>query len=187
MQVTLKKAHSLQLELENINNELIVYNWVYLNEFHKVDTIIETSQVALKEKVERKINLYFARYCIRGLIDSANQEYGISQMLNRMAYINKKISVYESIIKNIPENEDDIDVVKSKLNKISKSETSNQYGKETVKVTLITNDDNYQNELFLLKRQKMELKDDIASTNLINKITLPKDVVTILKKENLVF
>lgn len=185
MEITLKKAHTIQIELENIYNSIVVMNLFAITEFHNPEKFIDEMKSNLEEKIERKISVCFAKYEIRSLIDDKNHGSGISKMLTKIAHLNKNISLWDDVVKSIPDHLDDIDVLKGKLDKISKAEVK-QYSRDTVGVVPIKDLDKYKALLSKCKKEKSDLKDKIAAANLNNTVILSDEIVDILKKENII-
>lgn len=123
-------------------------------------------------------------YQIRKSVSAANQAAGINDFLADLASLNKRISVYETVVSEATP-VDLLDV----LGRIERAKNpSNQYPMETVHVSALTQAqiDGYENCLKTLRRQRDKIKDDLISLNVTTKIELDDDSVAVLTEQGLI-
>jgi len=185
--ITLKKAHALQLELDTIAASINVPVNVEIAPFQidDVENLLTTSFESLFNKIEHRNLLITTRFKLRDLIDIANHKCGISSKLTILSSLQKRISVYEDIIKNSLRDITDVNALRNKLSGMSKSE---HYAFDSFRVHIVDelNVGRFKDLLIKLKREKSIIKDEVDGANLTTFITIPVDIEQVLVNENLI-
>lgn len=189
MNITLRKANTIQNNIQETIREINPSRTIELNEFHDIVAELEKANKAVFDADTRKQKLLLAFYNIRGLVGAANASTSINMNLAKAAFIDKRISQLEEISKQNPLG--NIDIIKGKLEKIKnlKDEARSRvfgYG-DSITTSVITQDQINQAkaEILNLKKQKQKLNDEILELNIKTEIPLSEDTVTTLQAEGL--
>lgn len=190
MNITLRKANTLQNAIQDTIKGIKVNLNVEINEFQNVEDAIAKANSELIENDARRQKLTMALYNIRALIGTANAASGINTSLAKAAFIDKRIGQLEELAK--AEVMTDLDVVKGKLDKIKndKGEGTRRsiYGyADTVSTSVLAKEqiEQAKNEVLSLKKQKQKLNDEILEINIKTDIPLAEDTVATLTAEKL--
>lgn len=190
MNITLRKANTVQNSINEAIKHIKIETNLELNEFQNVEAEIADAQKKLEEADRRREKLLVVLYNIRGLIGQANAESGIDLKLARAAYVDKRIGQLEVIANgNAVTN---LDVIKGKLEKIKslKDEARSRiygYG-DTVTTSVLTQKkiEAIQSEIKNLKKQKQKLNDEILELNIKTEIPLSDEAAQVLQTEGLI-
>lgn len=190
MNITLRKANVVQNSISDALKNIDIKLDVQLNEFQDAKAEIDAANKKLLENDQRRGLLLAAQYNIRGLVGAANAQSGIDLLLTRAAFIDKRISQLETMVKHAPVA--DLVVINGKLDKIrnDKSETSRRsiYGySDTVETSVLgTGDiDKFKTELSSLRKQKQKINDEVLELNIKTEIPLSDEAVATLTKEGI--
>jgi hypothetical protein len=179
MRVTLKKAAALAAALSSI--EIAIPHTVQVSAFDDAPDAFDTWGVALREQIEKASVKWTTVYQIRSLIGQAN-EGKINSLLTERAAVEKLIAIYGSI--------------PSRPSNPSPAALSRQFeairnapgmGGRNVNVPVELETASIVDQpLDELKARKRVLDDELAALNHEISITLPDDVVTILRDFKLI-
>lgn len=187
MNITLRKANTLQNSIQDTLKGIKIELTVNLNEFQNVEDALTKANTTLIENDGRRQKLTMALYNIRALIGTANAASGINTSLAKAAFIDKRIGQLEELAK--ADAITDLDVIKGKLKKLSETEAKSRiygYG-DTVATGVLSKEQIAQAkaEILSLKKQKQKLNDEILEINIKTEIPLSEDTVATLQAENL--
>ena len=188
MQVNLRKANALQESILETIRSIGLDTTITLTEFDDVDAKLDEAQAKLVKNLARIDNLYGAYYDIRTAVGEQNSK-GISAKLAMIAQHEKVIGVLTGQANTQPRT--DVNVIKGKLAKIANSGTdgTSMYGRRDEVTTTILDENmiaEIKTNISSLKNTKRKLQDSLLEDNISMKITLPQNVVDILRAENLI-
>ena len=129
MNITLRKANALQNAIQEHLKTIEVKTSVSLNEFQNPQPVLSTARDSLLANDQRRANLTMALYVIRALVGKQNVNAGVSDLLARAAYLDKRIGQLKGLVESSVV-ESDL-VINGKLEKIrnDKSERGGFYGR----------------------------------------------------------
>jgi hypothetical protein len=187
MNITLRKASTLQNSINDALKSIDVKTDVALTEFHDVDAELVQAHHKARSDVVRKAALIDALHSIRGRVAVANHSTNINQLLTAVARVEKQIQLYSGLAaKEVHENRD---VLKGKLNKLSESDTKSRiYGySDTVSTSVFTHADiaEFKKTVSDLKKQKQALQDSVLEANVQHQIELDDVTCATLQVEGL--
>ena len=177
MQVTVKKAHALALSLAQIKAPLPAKLTVSVHAQQLPD--IEAAYHKLVDAVCQGQNRILAQFQIRDLVSKAN-EGAINALVTKRAMLDKQLEALNTLTKveHMPTPAE----IQSMID-AAKADTS--YGRaSSVNADLST--------VFAepmrsdLKRQRVQVEDELARLNFSTMVELPEHVVTILREHDLV-
>jgi hypothetical protein len=189
MNITLRKANTLQNAIAEAIKQIKIQTSVTINEFEVLETKLNDANKELFANDKRRSDLLVAQFSIRGLVGSANATSGVDSKLTQAAYIDKRISQLTDIVGS--DKQISLDVIKGKLDKIRNRKEESRaslYGREDDVTTPVQTADQLDAVKTLvqdLRKQKQKLNDEILELNVRTEISLTNDIVEILKKENL--
>jgi uncharacterized protein YdcH (DUF465 family) len=192
MNITLRKANALQNSIQEAIKGIKVDLSVEINEFQSVEEVLTKANATLIENDGRRQQLTMALYNIRALVGTANTASGISTMLAKAAFIDKRVGQLEELSKSSEITS--LDVIKGKLDKIRNDKGDNNrrssiYGySDTVSTSVLSKEQIAQAkaEVLNLKKQKQKLNDEVLELNIKTEVPLSEDVVATLQAEKLV-
>lgn len=191
MHITLRKAASLQLALQEAARKIALKDQISISQYQDHSAVLEQAVNDLRANVARKLGINTAVYEIRKLVSQANSRAGIDTRLGELASVTQSISILESLVAHGVREEDV--VIAGKLNKLRSAPVdsrSSLYGmsSESVEAYVMPKEDheNYRALLAGLKRDKQRLQDQLLELNVSTTINLPKEVVDVLETERLV-
>lgn len=191
MHITLRKAASLQLALQEAARKIALKDQISISQYQDHTAVLEQAVNDLRANVARKLGINTAVYEIRKLVSQANSRAGIDTRLGELASVTQSISILESLVAHGVREEDV--VIAGKLNKLRSAPVdsrSSLYGmsSESVEAYVMPKEDheNYRALLAGLKRDKQRLQDQLLELNVSTTINLPKEVVDVLETERLV-
>lgn len=189
MEINLRKANALQLELATLAKQLEqqLKLTVSLNEFSVVNEAVPAARAELKAKAENLNKVIEATYVIRDLLGQANASSGINSLLCKAALIDKKIALSTKL--NLAEEQKDTRQLNGQINKLANQSETNYYGRTNeVQTGILTSEDkaDIKAALSALKKDKLALQDKLLALNIENKIKLDAEVVKILQQADLV-
>ena len=188
MNITLRKANTLQNTIQDALKSIKVELVVNLNEFQNVEDALTKANATLVENDGRRQKLTMALYNIRALIGTANAQSGINTGLAKAAFIDKRIGQLEELAK--ADEITNLEELKGKLDKLRNTEAKSRlYGyNDTVATGVLSKEQIAQakTEILSLKKQKQKLNDEILELNIKTEIPLSEDILTTLQTEGLV-
>ena len=187
MDVSLRKANSLQHEILEAIKKIESEHSIIINEFQ--DPVVELNRANEEffKADNRKQKLLLALYNIRGLIGTANVQSGINTNLAKAAFFDKRIAQLE-ILANVKPHLP-LGVITGRLEKIkNRKDDSGYFGREEgVATTIFSQEqiDQARTEIRNLKKQKQKINDEILELNIKTEIPLSEDNVVTLKAEGI--
>lgn len=188
MNITLRKANALQNAIQDHIKSIDLSVTVALNEFQDPAAAITAARGTLVKNDQRRADLTVAMYAIRALVGQCNASAGVSDLLSRAAYIDKRLGQLKGLTESTATEE--MAVVKGKLDKLSAGDKGGRlYGySDTVSVGVLTSEqlDQFKADASALKKEKQAINDKVLELNIRTEITLIEDVVKILQSEQLI-
>jgi hypothetical protein len=190
MKITLRKANAVQNTISDTIKQIKIDTTVSINEFENAEAKLASANAKLFENDQRRSDLLMSQYAIRGLVGVANATSGVDAKLTQAAYIEKRISQLTEIAGS--EVQAELTVINGKLEKIRNRKEDSRaslYGRDDEVTTHVQTQEQVteaKNLIKDLKKQKQQLNDEVLELNVRTEITLPDDVVGILKCENIV-
>lgn len=180
MNINLRKANAIQHSILEAMKDTEITTSVSISEHEDPEVVLEKANKVLLENDRKQALLLTVLYNIRGLVNQANHESGISLVLTKSALAEKRIQQLESLTRHNVKVVN-LDVLKGRLEKI-KSRTEDHYGRDTVESGVVSeaNFNSFKKELMDLKKQKRKYADDVLELNVKTEIPLSEDAVKIL-------
>lgn len=197
MQINLRKANALAKALQDEALKQTAPTSIAVSVF-AVEPDIAGEAVAagnaVRQSLEDALALTTAAYTVRGLLGKAFHTSGINDVLTEKALLDRR----EKLISNVlayaptgPQAEQDLELAPRRLEAMieqrkaaatSSTVTLRQIG-ETLTVQVppsayVGLDD----ELRVIRRRKTEITDELLGLNTSNRITIPEDVVALIKR-----
>lgn len=183
MNITLRKANSVQLAINEAVKGLSFETSVRLNEFEDHNNQIKEVRSTFDAHRATRTRLVGALYEIRKAVSGANAEAGIDNMLADVAMLEKEIQFYNTFATKAARLSDA--VLAGKLEKIkNSSEESGLYGRgDTVDTGIFEKSEieEFKRTVADLKRQKQKLQDVLLEVNVQTEITLDDDTARFLE------
>lgn len=188
MNITLRKANTLQTAINDALKALDINTNVSVNEFQDYVQVIETARSALTANLGRRERLVAALFELRHKVGEANHVSGINKLLTDVAYHDKDLTFFLEMSKH--KVQDDVAVIKGKLDKIrnSNSDRAGIYGyTNEVSTSIISGDElaHYQSNVAELRKAKQRMQDKILELNIKTDIELSDLTVQSLRDEKL--
>lgn len=190
MNITLRKANTVQTSIQEAIKAIKVDFTVEINEFQDAKTELKKANDLLIANDARRQKLLMAVYNIRGLVGTANSSCGIDLKLATAAFIDKRVTQLEEFAKATEMTA--ITIVEGKLDKIRNRKEESRaslYGRDdTVTTSVVSSEqiDQAKTEIKNLKKQKQKINDEILELNIKTEIPLSDDVVATLQAEGLI-
>ena len=189
MNITLRKANALQATIQDSIKAIDIDLTVSINEFQTATTAVEQARDTLVQNDQRRTNLLAAYYAIRAAVGNANVQGGVSDLLARAAYVDKRIGQIKGLTESA--SSDSMEVIEGKLAKIrARKEPTNSYyhqdhDKVTTGVLSVEQINKYKVDLNALKKEKQTINDKMLELNIRTEIVLTDDIVQILQTEQI--
>jgi hypothetical protein len=189
MNISLRRANSIQHQIQEVIASIKIVGTIELGEFHDVETELHRANVELFTNDARRQRLLLALYTIRGLVGAANAGSGIDVNLAKAAFLEKRIAQLNDIIRL--EAATRLEIIRGRIEKIKNSgDQQDVYGRavNTVSTTVVSEDQLKQTraEVMNLKRQRQRLMDEVLELNVKTDIPLNEDIVKTLTDEGIV-
>lgn len=186
MKISLRRASSLQNQIQEAIAQIPIVTKIELNEFNDVEAELSRANVELFTNDARRQRLLLALYTLRGLVGAANAQSGVDVNLAKAAFLERRVVQLGDIISLRPAER--IEVIKGRLDKIRNNDDSTMYGRDTVSTTVVSDDQIRQTraEIQNLKRQRQRLMDEVLELNVKTEIPLNEDIVKTLTDEGLI-
>ena len=191
IKITLRKAHALQKSVQELLNSIEIKTQISLNEFQDPAQEIATAAQAVLNNDVRRSDLLMTMFTIRTLAGTANHTSGINMRLSHAAYLDKRIAQLTPLINNNAAM-DEIAVIAGKLEKIrtrpADSRASLYHRGDEVDTGVLSREqiDNIRNIIAELKKQKVQVNDEILDLNVRTEFELTPEVEAILVREKLI-
>jgi len=187
MKITLRKANTLQNNINEALKQIAVTGEVSLTEFHKPEDEIARVRAEAQKNIQRRDTLNAALYSIRHRVAEANANAGVDKNLTAVAELEKQIQFYTGLAGK--EVRLGADIVAGKLRKVAESKSERLYGyNDTVNTSVWTAEDlaGFKKTVSDLKKSKQQLQDVILETNVRTEIELSDEIVAVLQAEGLI-
>lgn len=190
MNINLRKANALQNSINELLKNIASVDAINLNEFEHAEAKITTAQAESLKAHQRQVNLVEALYDIRSNVAQANTTAGITELLTRVARLDKLISLNQKMAERGVRLS--AEVIEGKLNKIRNSKDEGRslvYDRyNEVSTGLATDADNqtYREVVAGYKREKQRLQDAILEANVRTEIGLDSLTENTLRTEGLI-
>ena len=185
MNISLRKAHALQLKILEVISGTAVPTSIRINEFQEVKSTLNEARDKVRGGLKKKIDLGSILTSIRQAVCKKNYECGISSKLTKIADLNRNISLLSTIIKgSFPQ--EAVEIIERKLEKLSK-QTEFLHRDADVAAYVLTKEDleQYKKMLSGLEGIRANEKDAVLELNIKTEISLSEEDVGVLKEENL--
>jgi len=188
MKITLRKSNALQNAIQEQIKAIDLSLTLALNEFQDPTVEIEKARAELVKNDQRRADLTNVLYAIRGQVGDANARSGVSGLLARAAYVDKRLGHLKGLADATAT--ESIEVVNGKLEKMRTTDAKNRmygYG-DTVNVGVLTQEQiaQFKTDASVLKKEKQAINDKVLELNIRTEIELTEDIVKILQAEQLV-
>ena len=189
MKITLRKANALQNTIQEHVKSIDIELNVDLNEFQDPVLSIDVARNTLVINDKRRADLTMVLYAIRALVGQHNASSGVSTLLSRAAYIDKRLAQLKGLTEATAT--ESMEVVAGKLDKIrnGKDERRSLYNySDTLSVGVLTDAQiaQYKADASALKKEKQAINDKVLELNIRTEFELIDDVLSILQAEQLV-
>ena len=189
MNISLRRANSIQHQIQEVIASIKIVGTIELGEFHDVEAELHRANVELFTNDARRQRLLLALYTIRGLVGAANAGSGIDVNLAKAAFLEKRVAQLNDIIRL--EAATRLEIIRGRIEKIKNSgDQQDVYGRavNTVSTTVVSEDQLKQTraEIMNLKRQRQRLMDEVLELNVKTDIPLNEDIVKTLTDEGIV-
>jgi hypothetical protein len=180
MNINLRKANAIQKQILDIVGEIELPGSVTINEFQDPELEISNAKVTLMDNDRKRAMLTTALYNIRGLVDQANHESGISLILTKSALAEKRIQQVRELTKLSPVTA--LDVINGRLEKIKTRKSDEYYGRDEITSGVVGRKDieAFKKELREIQKQKQKYADEVLELNVKTEVPLSEDTVKIL-------
>lgn len=189
MNISLRKANTIQNRIQDLLKDIKIELTVEINEFEDASMIIQKANNLLFANDARRQRLLLALYNIRGLVGTANASSGIDIALTKSAFLDRRITQLQDIVNIQPMKS--IEVIHKQVEKLKQevAESRNIYGRNNTVSTSVVADSQVEQarkEILNLKKQKQQLNDQVLELNVKTEVPLSEDVVKTLTDEGLV-
>jgi len=189
MNVTLRKANTIQNNIQDVIKSIKFESTIKLNEFQDAEAVINSAGEIFIKNLQRRDNLLVALYEIRKAVSKANDQAEISHRLAEVAHLEKQISFFENISSN--DVREDEKVIAGKLEKIRnrKDDARSIYGHgDEIHTSIFDKDelDGFKKIAAKAKKSKQKLQDEILELNVRTEISLSEVTVGTLAAEGLI-
>jgi len=98
MNLSLRKANAIQNSINDLLKSIAVVDTVSLNEFEVAEQVIAIKADESFKAFQRQCNLVEALYDIRSNVANANNATGITEMLTKIARLDKLIAINQKMV-----------------------------------------------------------------------------------------
>lgn len=187
MQISLRKANAIQQKIREAINELNLSGLITVDigEFADAEEELNAGTVeffAAKEKFSELVSVLFV---IRGLVDAANHECGISHKLTEMAehkMVKESLECFKGVkpMKQLRE-------IKQNQLKLQTSATSG-FRSDRIASSVLNDADiiTLVDEYRAAELSFNKVKDEVDELNITTKITLPESAVLVLSNSRII-
>ena len=190
MKITLRKANALQNSINELLKNINSVDTVSLNEFEDAEGKVSAAQAESFNAFQRQVNLVDALYDIRSNVASANNNAGITEMLTKVARLDKLIAINQKMAERTVRMSEE--VLAGKLNRIRNSKDEgrslvyDRYSEVTTGIATEANNQSYKQVVAEHKRAKQILQDMILEANVRTEIILDAITENTLRTEGLI-
>lgn len=190
MNISLRKANTIQHSIQELLKNIEIQLTVDINEFEDSSAVLQIANDQLFANDARRQKLLLALYNIRGLVGTANASCGVDIALTKAAFLDHRISQLQSIANATPMK--GLDIIKGQVGKLKNTTESSRtslYSREqtvTTSVVVQAQINQARTEILNLKKQKQKLNDEVLELNIKTEVPLSDEVVKTLANEGLV-
>jgi hypothetical protein len=188
MQINLRKANALQLQLANYISEISLDTRVEISAYVSHTDVINAKRAEFSANLDKVTLLRNILYTLRKNISCKNTSCGIDAVLTDIAFIQKQIETYNDFMINdiLPEDS----IISGKLEKLRKIPEDSSYSlrnSDSIFVSILTKEDAdmIKKHISSLKKEKQVLSDKLLELNIKNEITISDDDVNVLTLEGI--
>lgn len=180
MNINLRKANAIQKQILDTILEIEMPSSVTINEFQDPELEIGNAKVTLMDNDRKRAMLTTALYNIRGLVDQANHESGISLLLTKSALAEKRIQQVRELTKLSPVTS--LDVINGKIEKMKSRKSDEYYGRDEISTGIVGKKDieAFKAELRDIQKQKQKYADEVLELNVKTEVPLSEDTIKVL-------
>lgn len=181
MKITLRKANAVQAAINEAVKGLDLSTRVTLNEFEEVKGQIQVARDRFWENCNTRNSLVTALYEIRASVAQANAAAGVNDMLANVAYLEKQISVNNSLAREGAQTA--LRVLNGQVKKNAESKDEYRYGVREVSTSIFTEEEieTFRKNVASFKREKQKLQDRLLELNIQTEIALAETTAEFLK------
>ena len=191
MQITLRRAMTLQTAIHDAMKSLAVTPRIEISLFADFDTQIAAEQARLEDGIQRKNRLVEALFELRRKVAVSNAAAGITDLLASQAENGMRIEMLTQFADAKPF--EGLEVTLKRAERLaSREEPASPYGHragpvESLVVNLLTEEgvEASRVELLALKKYRTKLKDQLAELNAVTRLDLSAATVETLTAEHL--
>ena len=190
MNISLRKANAIQNSISELLKAVPVVDTVNLNEFEVAEQVIATKAKESQDSFQRQVALIDALYDIRSNVASANNATGITEMLTKIARLDKLIAVNLKMAdRSVRMNKD---VIEGKLNKLRNSKDEgrsflyDRHNEISTGVATEASNQSFKEAVAYYKREKQRLQDAVLEANVRNEVTIDALTENTLRTEGLI-
>jgi hypothetical protein len=183
MQITLRKAHALQLTISDAIKGNKILSAVRITEFESVNDVVDAGTQLFVKNLKTQEELIKTLFTIRALLSEANASSGVNVLLCDLALQEQLIKCYKPFAQT--EVMGDRAVLQRKLDKVENStEQSWDRSSSSIDSSVITSAMSLQLEVawFNARQAKESVANSLLAINVTQSIKLDDDTVNILKK-----
>lgn len=186
MKISLRKSNALQLAIQENLRVLTPVTSTVIDEYVNIEDTLSTARVNVSSNVAKTVSLLDALFEIRKSVSIANHARGINDRLGEVAKLEKLIQIYQVLVAAPPVQ--NLDVLKSKLEKIRTRPETGYGNSSTVQTGVLTKEDleDYKSTLNSYKKSKQKLQDELLHLNISVEIELTEQTVSTLTEQELI-
>lgn len=190
MNISLRKANAIQNAISDLLKNVTVVDTVNLNEFEDAEVLIASKAQESVNAFQRQVNLIEALYDIRSNVASANNATGITEMLTKIARLDKLIAVNQKMSERTVRTS--AEVINGKLNKLRNSKDEgrsmlyDRFSEVSTGVASEANNQSYKEAAAAHKRDKQRLQDMVLEANVRHEINIDAMTENTLRTEGLI-
>jgi len=190
MNISLRKANAIQNSINELLKSITIVDTVNLNEFEVAEQVIAVKADESFKAFQRQCNLVEALYDIRSNVASANNATGITEMLTKIARLDKLIAINQKMADRSVRQS--AEVIEGKLNKMRNAKDEgrslmyDRYNEISTGIATEANNQSFKEALAAHKREKQRLQDAVLEANVRNEIIIDAMTAITLRTEGLV-
>lgn len=190
MNLSLRKANAIQNLINDLLKNITIVDTVNLNEFEDAEALIAGKAQESVNAFQRQVNLIEALYDIRSNVASANNATGITEMLTKIARLDKLIAANQKMAERTVRTS--AEVISGKLTKIRNTKEDgrfsmyDRYNEISTGVATESNNEVYKRLVADHKREKQRLQDAVLEANVRNEIIIDAMTENTLRTEGLI-
>lgn len=180
MNINLRKANAIQNQILEAISDIEIPTTVTINEFQDPEIEISNQKATLMNNDRKRAMLTTALYNIRGLVNAANHESGVSLLLTKSALAEKRIQQVRELSRLSLATP--LEVVKGRIEKIKNRKEGDYYGRDDLNCGIVDKSDiqAFQSEMRSIQKEKRKYADEILELNVKTEVPLSEDTVKIL-------